>query len=181
MAASSRGDHSTKDERRAFEAEYERHAPGLYRFCLSWLRDEARAKDFVQEVFEQAWKQRERVDFSSRPISPWLYGVARNMLRSQWRERARCELALASLAALACRYAEDPGEELARRETAQALVGSLGSLPDGQRQVVSLCLLGDSSYEAAAVALSVPVGTVRSRLHRARINLALAVRGADDS
>jgi DNA-directed RNA polymerase specialized sigma24 family protein len=62
-----------------------------------------------------------------------------------------------------------------------ALVGSLGALPEGQREVAALCLLGDSSYEAAASELEVPVGTVRSRLYRARLSLALAVRGADGS
>jgi len=170
---------SRDGEHLAFEAEYRRHAPSLYRFCLSRLRDEAWAKDFVQEVFEQAWRQRESVDFHSRPIAPWLYGVARNMLRNQGRERARTEIALNSLGAVVLRYAEDPFAELERREAAAALVGSLGSLPTGQRQVVGLCLLGDSSYAAAAAALEVPVGTVRSRLNRARLNLGLAIRDAD--
>jgi DNA-directed RNA polymerase specialized sigma24 family protein len=55
------------------------------------------------------------------------------------------------------------------------------ALPQGQREVVSLCLLGGRSYEAAAVDLKVPIGTVRSRLARARLSLAHAVRTANGS
>lgn len=181
MNASSVKDRTRQaEERRAFEADYRLHAPGLYRFCLSRLRDEARANDFVQEVFEQAWKQRARVDFSSRPISPWLYGVARNMLSGQLRESVRCQLAVNSLGHLLRAYTEGPDEELARRDLARELLCSLDSLPEGQRQVVGLCLLGGCSYEAAATALAVPIGTVRSRLNRARLSLALAIRAASE-
>jgi RNA polymerase sigma-70 factor (ECF subfamily) len=129
-------------------------------------------------VFLEAWRRRGEVDFESRPIRPWLYGVARNVLRNQRRAQRRQEATVRSLEYVHRRYAEDPSEVLVRQQAAHAVVGSLESLPAGQREVVDLCLLGDLSYAAAAGDLEVPVGTVRSRLSRARLHLALAVRAA---
>ena len=103
------------------------------------------------------------------------------MLSGQQRDRRRKEELVRTLGEVQPRYADDPCEELFRTHTARALVGSLRSLPPAQRQVVGLCLIDECSYEAAAAALRIPVGTVRSRLFRARMNLALAVRRANGS
>lgn len=174
-----KGPTADDERRKAITSAYEHHADGLYRFCLRRTDDETAAQEIAQKVFEEAWKKRGEVDFTSRPIAPWLYAVARNMLRSRRRDDRRREETLRSLREVNRLYAADPSEEVASRQAARALVGSLESLPSGQRQVVSLCLLGDCSYETAAGVLEVPVGTVRSRLYRARLNLALAVRSAD--
>jgi RNA polymerase sigma factor (sigma-70 family) len=166
------------EEGKSFSCAYRSYADELYRFCLRQTGDRALAEEVSATVFLEAWRRYEEVDFSSRPIRPWLYGVARNVLRNQRRAQLRQEEAIRDLGQLNRRYADDPSEELARREVTCALVCSLESLTEGQRQVVNLCLLGDSSYEAAAGDLEVPVGTVRSRLARARLNLTLAVRAA---
>lgn len=162
-----------------FENAYRRHADGMYRFCLSRTRNPALAQEISQRVFTEAWNRWGEISSPSRPITPWLFTVARNMLSSQQRDRRRKDDLLRTLGELQPGYANDPSEELARSQTARALVGSMRSLPAGQRAVVGLCLLNECSYEAAAAALHIPVGTVRSRLARARTNLALAVRAAN--
>ncbi len=176
-----RGCRTKAEDENAFACAYRRHGKELYRFCLRRLGNPGAAEEALATVFLEAWRRREEVDFSSRPMRPWLFGVARNVVRNQRRAQHRQEVTVRNLEHLHRRHAEDPSEELARRQVADALICSLGALPDGQRQVVSLCLLGDRSYEAAADDLKVPVGTVRSRLYRARLNLALAVRVADGS
>lgn len=182
MAMSPGAGPTTDDEKRkALTSAYTRHSQGIYKFCLRRTGDETAAQEIAQKVFEEAWKKRDEVNFTSRPIGPWLYAVARNMLHNRRRDERRREDVLHRLGEVTPLHADDPSEELARRQAARALVGSLGSLPSGQRQVVSLCLLGDCSYETAAGVLEVPIGTVRSRLYRARLNLALAVRGANGS
>jgi RNA polymerase sigma factor (sigma-70 family) len=163
----------------AIATAFRRYASELYRFCLRFTGNHGRAEEALGEVFLQACRRQEELDFASRPMRPWLYGVARNVLQNQRRVEQRQQAAARSLKDLNRRAAEDAGEELARRQTTEDLIGSLGALPKAQRQVVVLCVLDDRSYEAAASDLNVPVGTVRSRLYRARLSLALAVRAAD--
>ncbi len=166
-------------ERADFEATYERHFNGVYRFCLSRAGNPAVAQEITQKVFAEAWKRWDDIASPSLPIAPWLFSVARHMLSGQQRDRRRKEELVRTLGEVQPHYADDPCEELARTHTARALVGSLRSLSPAQRQVVGLCLIDECSYEAAAAALRIPVGTVRSRLSRARMNLALAVRRAN--
>jgi RNA polymerase sigma factor (sigma-70 family) len=175
-----RGHRTEREDEYTFSCAYRQHGRDLHRFCLRHLGDSGAAEEALATVFLEAWRRRDEVDFS-KPIRPWLFGVARNVIRNQRRAEHRRKVTVQNLEYLHCRHSEDPSEELARRQATAALICSLGALPDEQRQVVGLCLLGDSSYEAAADDLEVPVGTVRSRLYRARLNLALAVRTADGS
>jgi RNA polymerase sigma factor (sigma-70 family) len=176
-----RGGNSDRTEGEEFARLYQCHARELFRFCLRRVGNPAGAEEVLATVFLEAWRRRNEVDFTCKPAQPWLYGVARNVLRNQHRAQQRREVTLRNLEYLQQHYADDPSEELARRQTARALVGSLEALPQAQREVVSLCLFSGRSYEAAAMDLKVPVGTVRSRLSRARLNLARAVRLADGS
>lgn len=168
-----------EEGREEIASAFRHHARELYRFCLRWTGNPARAEEALGEVFLQACTHQKDIDFGSDSLRPWLYGVARNVLHNQRREEQRQEATALRLTDLQRRTAEDAGEEFARRQVAQTLLCCLGALPETQRQVVVLCVLGDRSYEAAASALNVPVGTVRSRLNRARLSLALAVRAAD--
>jgi RNA polymerase sigma factor (sigma-70 family) len=168
-------------ERAEFETTFECHFDSVYRFCVSRTRNPAVAQEITQKVFAEAWKQWGEISTPGRPIAPWLFTVARRMVSGQQRDRRRKEELVRTLGVVQPGYADDPCDELARNHTARALVGSLRSLPQGQRQVVGLCLLNECSYEAAAAVLQIPIGTVRSRLSRARMNLALAVRAANGS
>jgi len=159
---------------------FRRHAQELYQFCLRLTGSPVRADEALGEVFLQACKRQGEIDLGSGPLRPWLYGVARNVLHNQRREEQRQRATALRLTAFHRRSAEDAGEEYARRQATQTLLCSLDALPEAQRQVVVLCVFDDRSYEAAARVLEIPVGTVRSRLYRARLNLALAVHGVDD-
>jgi RNA polymerase sigma factor (sigma-70 family) len=180
MAPPHRNDPEDRGAGRAgFEAAYERHFDGVYRFCLSRAGNPTVAQEITQKVFTEAWKRWGDISTPARPIAPWLFTVARHMLSGQQRDRRRKEDLVRTLGEVQPGYADDPCDELVRTHTARALIGSLRSLPPGQRQVVGLCLIDECSYEAAAAALHIPVGTVRSRLSRARMHLALAVRRAN--
>jgi RNA polymerase sigma-70 factor (ECF subfamily) len=166
-------------ERAAFDSLYRDHADQLYGFCLRRTGNPSLAEEARATVFLEAWRRRREIDLTSRPVAPWLFGVARNVLRNQRRTEGRQDATQRDLSRLQRRHAEDLSEQLARRELASALVGSLRDLPPPQRQVVGLCLLGQRSYAAAAGTLEIPVGTVRSRLSRARLHIEIAVRAAD--
>ncbi|MGN6276541.1 MAG: RNA polymerase sigma factor [Solirubrobacterales bacterium] len=170
------------EARSAIASAFHYHSKDLYRFCLRRTGgDHFAAEEVAATVFLEAWRRRDEVDFASRPIQPWLYETAKNVLRNYMRTERRRRNLIESLEYVQQSHSDDASEEVARRQATRALLGSLKTLSDGQRQVVGLCLLGDSSYEAAAGDLEVPVGTVRSRLYRARLNLELAVRVTDGS
>lgn len=176
MAGSHRRGNSSDGE--ALTSAFVSYEKQLQAFCLR--NGSTAAEDVTQSVFLEAWRRRDEVDFDSRPQT-WLYGATKNVLMSQRRREQRKRKAKEELGVTQRHYGDDPSEELTRRCVTRAIVRSLTSLPESQRQVVCLCLLGDHTYEEAAHCLEVPVGTVRSRLSRARRNLALAVRAAGGS
>ncbi|HEV7774768.1 MAG TPA: RNA polymerase sigma factor [Conexibacter sp.] len=164
----------------AFDLLYRRYANSVYRFCLRRTRDADLAEDALAIVFLEAWRRRGDVDLTSRPAEPWLYGVARNVLRNQQRTLRRHNASLRDLGhTTAPSASDDVSERVERRQVLELLLRALHALPPAQRAVVGLCLLEDRSYESAAGALRIPIGTVRSRLSRARLHLALAVSAAD--
>lgn len=169
----------TRSERVDFDALYRRYAEPVYGFCLRRTRDAELAQDARAMVFLEAWRRRAEVDLTARPAGPWLYGVARNVLRNQQRALRRRDAALRSLQHVEPEHGEEVSERVQRRAQFDALRQSLRSLSPAQREVVGMCLFEDHSYEAAAGALRIPVGTVRSRLSRARLQLALDLRAAE--
>jgi RNA polymerase sigma-70 factor (ECF subfamily) len=103
----------------------------------------------------------------------WLYGVAANVLRNQWRTQRRYRAALARLPRAG--YEDDVAQAAADRLDDQArmkrLTKQLHVLPTIDQEVLSLCAWEDLSPREAAVALGIPEATVRTRLHRARKRL----------
>jgi RNA polymerase sigma factor (sigma-70 family) len=170
--------HATS-ERDTFDAFYRCYAGPLYAYCRRRSRDRESAEDACAIVFLEAWRRRAEVDLTNRSPAPWLYGVARNVLRNQRRSHHRYEAALLSLRSLEPTQAQGAGEHYTRRQLLDDTLELLGALPPSQRAVVRLCTLHDHSYEAAAHVLQIPVGTVRSRLARARLRLAADPRAAE--
>ncbi len=164
------------DDRETLEWAFATYGRDLFAYCLRRSSTRATAEDVFQKVFLEAWRRREEVDLDSGP--QWLYGTAKNVLMSDRRSQERCERARTNLEYVQRRHGEEPGDELARVQAIRTIAASLKSLPDSQRQVVVLCLLDDCSYEDAADRLHVPIGTVRSRLSRARLSLLLSARTA---
>jgi RNA polymerase sigma factor (sigma-70 family) len=104
---------------------------------------------------------------------PWLYGIAANLIRRHLRGVGRRRAAMARLPAPALE--PDPSDEVADRlDDARRLdrtLAAIGSLPDRDQELFVLCVWQELSYEQAAAALGIPVGTVRSRLARSRSRL----------
>jgi RNA polymerase sigma factor (sigma-70 family) len=153
---------------------FERHGRAVYNFAFRRTANWAAAEDAASEVFLVAWRRRAEVVFSGElgSILPWLLGVATNYLRNVRRGQARGEVALARLGVEAQPDFSDDivgrlGDEARMAEVLQVV----DELPEHERDVLALCAWSGLDYEEAALALSIPVGTVRSRLSRARAHL----------
>jgi RNA polymerase sigma factor (sigma-70 family) len=161
----------------AMAALYRRHGGLVYRFTLQMSRDVAVAEEITQEVFLALLTQIGRFDAGRGTLSTWLCGIARRQL---WKylERngpAAFDFDEENVAELQC-PSDGPAELLLRREAVAVVRAGMDELPPALREVVILCALEEMSYEQVAQVLAVPVGTVRSRLHRAKARLAGLLR-----
>ncbi|MEW5354058.1 RNA polymerase sigma factor [Streptomyces sp. 16-176A] len=159
---------------------YHRHAAAIHRYAARRLGADA-AEDITADTFLTAFRTRSRYDVTRSNAQPWLYGIAANLIGKQRRAEVR------SLRALA-RTGHDPvadtwTDRVDSRVTAQsaqaALAGALAALSVGDRHVLLLVAWADLNYQEVAEALSIPVGTVRSRLNRARRKVRVALGGVD--
>ena len=157
----------------AFGALYERHASAVYNFCFWRTSDAALAEDLSAAVFLEVWASRGRIELTEATLLPWLLGVAHNLVRNQWRSARRRRAALARLPPL--RDSPDPVDEVAARVDAQSRMRAVRAacerLPKRELEVLEMCVWMGLSPAEAAAALRIPVGTVHSRLHRARARL----------
>jgi RNA polymerase sigma factor (sigma-70 family) len=151
---------------------FDRHARSVYNFLFHRTADWSVAEDLTSAVFLEAWRHRD-VQLVRQSALPWLLGVATNLLRNHRRALRRYEAALARVPEPEPQA--DPAEELAGRvdeERRMRRVNDLVSqLSAADQEVLALCVWARLSYTEAADALDVPVGTVRSRLSRARARL----------
>jgi len=156
---------STGDDE-AFTALYRRRQAGIYRFALQMSGSEAIAEDVTQEVFMLLIREKSAYDPSRGSVQSFLYGVARNhVLRALERNR---EGQLEDDVEPCHSPGRDALENLTREETLEAVRQAVLALPAHYREVVVLCDLEELDYAGAAAALGCSVGTIRSRLHRAR-------------
>jgi len=153
----------------AFEALLAAYQDKVFRLCYSMLGDRAQAEDAAQESFLRIWKSMERYR-GDAALGTWIFSVARNV----------CLTAISKRAA----FRSAPIEE-AERVTPEApqrerdLLYLVGQLPENYRRVVMLFYMQDRSYEETARMLDLPMGTVKTHLHRARQQLARMVKEAD--
>jgi len=161
---------------------YRRRQGGIYRFALQMSGSKSIAEDVTQEVFLFLMRDGHVFDPSKGAVSAFLFGVARNYVL----RRLRTEHLLAPLGddadddvAFSLRSADMcPLEDLTRAETIESVRKAVLSLPAKYREVVVLCELQDVSYVETAEILGCAIGTVRSRLHRARALLLAKLRPA---
>jgi len=168
-------------DRDAFAALYRRHHATIHRFARLMTGSNSMAEDVVQEVFLALMRNASRFDASRSALSTYLYGVARHHTRRRlFRERRFVPFGNGT-----CDIEESPADgdtaaDLERRSDLERLRRAIVSLPSRYREVVVLCDLQDVTYGDAASALGCAIGTVRSRLHRARQLLMQKMRhGAD--
>ncbi|KQV11816.1 hypothetical protein ASE03_14090 [Kitasatospora sp. Root187] len=157
----------------AFGELFDDHAQGVYRYAVRALGDWAAAEDAVSLTFLEAWRLRAKLDQDGDSVRPWLFGIATNVLRNTARAARRHRAALARLPDRD--VVPDFADELVGRLDDSARLAAarraLERLRRRDREVFQLCVLVGLDYAAAAEALGVPVGTVRSRLSRARARL----------
>jgi RNA polymerase sigma-70 factor (ECF subfamily) len=161
-------------ESSAFAELFDSYARAVYNHAFRLTADWSTAEDVMAATFLEAWRLRDRVDPEGGSLRPWLLGIATNTARNQYRSNRRYRQA-AQAAAAAELSVPDHAEDVAgrvddRRRLATALT-ALATLRPPEREVIALCLGEGLDYEAAAEALGIPVGTVASRLSRARKKL----------
>jgi RNA polymerase sigma factor (sigma-70 family) len=158
----------------AFSAIVDRHFAAIHRYLARRIGSD-RADDVAAQAFAVAFRRRGDFDASAGSARPWLYGIATNVLRNDVRSERRM---LAAIARMDRTGAEDLADEversLARADAASELAriaGAIAALDPDQRDVLLLRAWGELSDGEIAAALGIPVGTVYSRLSRARASL----------
>ncbi|NUR88397.1 MAG: RNA polymerase sigma factor [Nonomuraea sp.] len=162
----------------AFGELFDEFAKAVYNHAYRLVGDWSAAEDVVSLTFLEAWRLRTRIDADGGSLRPWLLGIATNVARNQRRAARRHREAMSRM---------PPPEPMP--DFAEELVGRLGDaqrladvraaylgLRRQEQDVLSLCAGAGLDYAEAAEALGIPVGTVRSRLSRARRKLELASR-----
>jgi RNA polymerase sigma-70 factor (ECF subfamily) len=165
----------------AFTTLFRRRQADVYGVALLMTGLPATAEDVTQEVFLAVMRDAARYESGRATVKSWLCGIARNHARRRLERDGRVEpLADDGQHERAADGRTDPLGEIANGQRLEALRRAILSLPLRYREVVVLCDLEEISYADAATALDCAVGTVRSRLHRARALLAAKVRARLD-
>ena len=165
-----------------FAALYERYAGVLFGYACQRL-GRAAAEDAVADTFLAAFAQRRRYDLARTDARPWLFGILTNKIARRGRdERIHYR---ASVRAWQAPVDDGPEEAVAERVSAQAQRGALAEalcrLSAADRSALLLFAWGQLSYDEVAQALEIPVGTVRSRLHRARRKVRAALAAVPET
>ena len=164
---------SSLDEPARFGEIFDRHATVLFRFLVRRVGVDD-AELLLGDVFRVAFEKRATYDDERPNARPWLYGIATNLLAHHRRSEARRIAATARLLAGQVPQ-DDPTDRVAARLDALELwphvADAVALLPEGERDTLLLYVWEELSYDEIASALGIPVGTVRSRLNRARLSL----------
>ncbi|MBR7833757.1 RNA polymerase sigma factor [Actinospica durhamensis] len=151
-----------------------RHHQAIYNFCFRRVGSWTAAEDLASTVFLEAWRRRGEVAPEIVTALPWLYGIATMLTRNHYRTMRRYREALARIPPP--EPENDPAETVALRvdaeRRARVLVSVLSRLAREDREVLELAATERLSHAEIGMALGIPVGTVKSRLSRARRRLA---------
>jgi RNA polymerase sigma factor (sigma-70 family) len=170
------------DDPQALAELFDRYGDRIYNHCFRATGDWTEAEDATSTVFLEVWRHRHRVQVHDDSALPWLYGVATNVCRNLTRSRRRRRRALAALPWPGPEpdHAERVTERVGSTERMRVVLEAIKALPAHEQEVLALVAWSGLSYEQAATALDVPVGTVRSRLSRARARLTALTEGDRD-
>lgn len=168
----------SRTEPAAFRAIFQRHHPVVHRFVASRIGPDA-AQDVVSETFLQAFRGRASFDPArGEDALPWLVGIAAKLVsrargaEARWQRRQAAALRSGpSLTAVPGPGSSDDLRRLDAERLRPELLAALGTLRRGERDALCAHVISGLSYEEAAVALGVPIGTIRSRIARARERL----------
>ena len=156
----------------AFGQVFDDHARDVFRHALRTTGSWSTAEDVVSLTFCEAWRLREGVQPDGGSVRPWLLGIAANVLRNTRRAARRHSAALARMRIEPVPdFADEVADRMRDADRLAAAVAALHRLRPAEREVFTLCVWSGLDYAQAAEALGVPIGTVRSRLSRARTKL----------
>lgn len=156
------------------------HQKRLYRFVLKKIGNGTDAEDLTQQAFLEAAAAIESFRGGSK-LSTWLYGIAMNLVKNHLSRAPHRRYTFDTEDALEGMESAqpDPSEQLMHTQSIIALQHEISDLPQEMRDVLLLVALDELSYEEAALLLAIPVGTVRSRLSRARSTLRQRLQDAN--
>ncbi len=161
---------------------FDRYYEMIFRYAVRAV-GQSDGADVAAEVFTLAFESRRRFDPAYPSAGPWLFGIAANVVGEVLRRRFRRSRATGRVSAPG--YEPDTADAVADRVDAQRtrplLAAALGSLRPEELDVLLLAAFGELSYPEIAAALGIPIGTVRSRLHRARQKLRNQIEPIDES
>jgi RNA polymerase sigma-70 factor (ECF subfamily) len=161
-------DRARRGDEAAFAHIFARHQRSIYRYAAHMCGREM-ADDVVQETFLVVLRGLHRYDPDRSPVAGYLFGIARHVVMKRMaRARSAPTAPLDDAPVDLCHDGESVLDELTRREAVDAVRSAVRSLPPAYREVVVLCELEGFDYATAAGVLQCPIGTIRSRLHRAR-------------
>ena len=165
-------------EEAAFREIVSRYKNGLYAFLRQFLNHQDMVEDAFQETFLQLFTSRASFD-TSRPLRPWLFTIAANKAKDALRKRQRtAAIPIGTIAESQEMSFDDvlntltsdrttPYEKLQKSETASRVGQIIADMPDNLRVILNLAYFNKFSYKQMANILSIPIGTVKSRLHTA--------------
>ncbi|HTR92066.1 MAG TPA: RNA polymerase sigma factor [Trebonia sp.] len=157
----------------AFGVLFDDHSRAVYNLAFRLTGSWAEAEEVVSLTFLEAWRLRARVEPDGESLRPWLMGITVNVVRNFSRAARRHKAAMARLPEPSAvpDFADELAERIDGTARLAALRAAFGRLRPAEQEVIALCVWAELDYAAAAEALGVPIGTVRSRLHRARAKL----------
>ena len=162
----------------AFTEIVERYKNPLYAFLRRFLNRQDLVEDVFQETFLQLYNSREKFDLS-RPLRPWLFTIAANKAKDALRKMQRhssmsigaiadtSDVSIDDVLNLFTSYDVTPDQEASKTETAQRVRLIVADMPENLRGILILAYFEQFSYKHMAEILSIPIGTVKSRLHTA--------------
>ena len=165
----------------AFRELVERYKNSLHAFLRRFLNKQDLVEDVFQETFLQLYSSREKFDMS-RPLHPWLFTIAANKAKDALRKIQRgSAMSLGAIADsggvsiddvvnLLASYKITPDDEVSNDETAHRVRQIVAEMPDNLRSILILAYFEQFSYKQMAEILSIPIGTVKSRLHTAVVH-----------
>jgi RNA polymerase sigma factor (sigma-70 family) len=156
--------------RPSFEVVFEAEFPALHRYLRRRV-GASTADDLTTATFATAYANWKRLD-TTQPVRPWLYGIAANLARHHWRDEERMLRAYARTGIDPILAEDDDAlDRLDARSRQRELAAALASLRPSDREILLLHAWAEFSDAEIAAALSLPLGTVKSRLHRTRERL----------
>ena len=165
----------------AFREIVNRYKNPLYAFLRRFVNQQDIVEDVFQETFLQLYTSRDSFD-PQRPLRPWLFTIAANKAKDALRKMQRQsslsmgtladagELSLDEVVNILTSYETTPDEELTKEETAQRVRQIISEMPENLRGILILAYFEQFSYKHMAEILSIPIGTVKSRLHTAVVH-----------